>query len=217
MSSKKQRASKKRASSSSSASPAKRVKTSSAPSPSAPSPSAPSKPQKRHTSKKNSYWGETGAYQEEYDTLWKELVPPSGKAKTKHGELLRCASRLMYEYCNNGNCNLIRSRPRTCDECEGSGDNYDKPGSTCYECEGRGRVGSKDVVLDQYYGGMLSYLGQHLLDDKAVDALTDAILLDALLLDALDQDGHPDHLQHLYDNLLDAVIFQILSSKNAPL
>lgn len=52
-----------------------------------------------------SYWNHTGKYQEQYDRLWKELVPPEGNADTYHGEVLRICSRLYYDYYNNGLCN----------------------------------------------------------------------------------------------------------------
>lgn len=59
----------------------------------------------RHTESGKSYWGNNGAYNEEYSRLYDELVPASGDAKTVHGELIRAISRLGYEYNNNGNCN----------------------------------------------------------------------------------------------------------------
>ena len=52
-----------------------------------------------------SYWNSNGAYQAEYDKLYGELVPASGSAETLKGELIRAISRLVYEHCNNGNCN----------------------------------------------------------------------------------------------------------------
>ena len=55
------------------------------------------------------YWNSNGAYQEEYDKLYTELVPNSGSAETLKGELIRAISRLVYEHCNNGNCNACES------------------------------------------------------------------------------------------------------------
>lgn len=51
------------------------------------------------------YWEGEGAYNEEYTKLYDELVPASGCSKTLFGELIRAASRLGYDYYNNGNCN----------------------------------------------------------------------------------------------------------------
>ena len=59
----------------------------------------------RHTESGKSYWDNNGAYNEEYSSLYDELVSASGDAKTVHGELIRAISRLGYEYNNNGNCN----------------------------------------------------------------------------------------------------------------
>ena len=60
---------------------------------------------KNQTPKGNSYWNDTGLYQKEYDDFYNELVPSSNEAETNHGELIRCISRLTYDYYNNGNCN----------------------------------------------------------------------------------------------------------------
>ena len=67
----------------------------------------------------NSYWNETGAYQNAYQQLYDKLVPSSGNAKTLNGELIRAISRLFYEYCNNGNCNAV-------DETTGISSFYEK-------------------------------------------------------------------------------------------
>ena len=63
--------------------------------------------EKLTTLPKNSYWNETGAYQKEYNELYDKLVPAKGEAKTLHGELIRCGSRLVYEFYNNGNWNVM--------------------------------------------------------------------------------------------------------------
>jgi hypothetical protein len=57
------------------------------------------------TSIEGSYWNHNGAYQEDGDRLFEELVPASGAAATLNGELIRGINRLYYEYLNNGNCN----------------------------------------------------------------------------------------------------------------
>lgn len=59
----------------------------------------------RLTPETGSYWNNNGAYQEEGDRLYAEMVPNSGSASTLNGELIRGINRLFYEYCNNGNCN----------------------------------------------------------------------------------------------------------------
>jgi len=52
-----------------------------------------------------SYWGETGKYQNEYETLYEELVPESGKSFTVEGEMMRAVSKIYYDLFNNGGCN----------------------------------------------------------------------------------------------------------------
>jgi hypothetical protein len=48
------------------------------------------------------YWNSTSPYFAEYQEFWNELVPGDGPADTAEGELLRMATRIMYDYYNNG-------------------------------------------------------------------------------------------------------------------
>lgn len=52
----------------------------------------------------NRYWNSTGKHQAAYEQLCK-LVPSSGPAGTIEGEMLRAATRLYYDFYNNGFCN----------------------------------------------------------------------------------------------------------------
>lgn len=88
--------------------------------------------EKKVTQLGNSYWNNNGAYQTEYDELYDKLVPLKGEAKTIDGEKVRAVSRLFYEFCNNGNCNLLLN------------DDDD------------------DVIgIDDYYLGMIDFLYQY--------------------------------------------------------
>lgn len=44
-------------------------------------------------------------WQQQYDNLWKALVPPSGHAETVQGEVIRLIGRLAHEILDNGGCN----------------------------------------------------------------------------------------------------------------
>jgi len=52
----------------------------------------------------NTYWNSNGKHQAAYQELSK-LVPSSGPAGTVEGEMLRAATRLYYDYYNNGMIN----------------------------------------------------------------------------------------------------------------
>ena len=52
----------------------------------------------------NTYWNSNGKHQTAYEELSK-IVPSSGPAGTIEGEMLRAATRLYYDYYNNGFCN----------------------------------------------------------------------------------------------------------------
>ncbi len=46
-----------------------------------------------------------GTWQEQYNELWKMLVPGSGRAKFVQGEVIRIAGRLSHEILDNGGMN----------------------------------------------------------------------------------------------------------------
>lgn len=50
----------------------------------------------------NSYWNRNGKYQAELDHLTEMFVPLSGECETVAGELVRAATRLAYDFYNNG-------------------------------------------------------------------------------------------------------------------
>jgi len=49
---------------------------------------------------KPTYWNNSGKYQAIYDSI--TLVPAAGKCDTVEGELIRAASKIYYDYYNNG-------------------------------------------------------------------------------------------------------------------
>jgi hypothetical protein len=53
------------------------------------------------------YWDNVGPRQADYDRLYKELVPGSGDAETVEGQLLRAASKLAWDFYNNGGGNNV--------------------------------------------------------------------------------------------------------------
>ena len=50
----------------------------------------------------NTYWNNRGMFAKEYEQLNILLVPAMGKCATIEGELLRAASKIYYDYYNNG-------------------------------------------------------------------------------------------------------------------
>lgn len=56
----------------------------------------------RFINERSDYWNQTSPNFPEYQSYWNELVPDEGEANTLQGELLRMASRIMYDYYNNG-------------------------------------------------------------------------------------------------------------------
>lgn len=64
----------------------------------------------------SSYWDESSPYVAEQNEFFDELVPASGEAETLQGEILRCMSRIMYDYYNNGFGNPKGPEARFLDE-----------------------------------------------------------------------------------------------------
>lgn len=58
------------------------------------------------------YWDGKGKYQKAYDRIWEDKVPAKGESDIQYVEAVRCMGRLIYEYCNNGNCNAMDARTR---------------------------------------------------------------------------------------------------------
>jgi hypothetical protein len=174
-------------------------------------------PQKLETPIGNSYWSETGAYQKEYDSLWKELVPSKGDAYTIHGELIRCVSRLYYDYCNNGNGNVLDLKMQTCHNCEGCGyeevynshaEDEEPEMEDCYACDGTGEV-QDEVYITEYYKQMIDFLSNYMLDRTPI-----ANLQDYLLNSKHGRCKFDDKEYDIYNKLTDAVIYQIITTEN---
>lgn len=51
------------------------------------------------------YWNKTGEYQDKWDELFQDHVPPMGPSKTLGGEAIRACGKIYYDAYNNGFCN----------------------------------------------------------------------------------------------------------------
>ena len=177
--------------------------------------------EKKITEVGNSYWGGNGAYQDIFDTLYSELVPDKGKSKTIHGELIRCANRLTYDYNNNGNCNVIEVETEYeefgCHECHGTGEveGYDDEDEdedvTCDECGGSGVYEEEfdgEQSINPFYQEMVDFLHENLNNKGVVVSLED-------FLTSNDTDySFNDTEMKVYNNLMDEVMYQVLTTKN---
>jgi hypothetical protein len=175
--------------------------------------------EKRITPAGQSYWNNTGAYQEEYNRLWDELVPPSGSCNTIHGELIRSLGRLTYEFCNNGNCNAIEVEIGRCSHCGGDGQiygGYDEDDEEdiyedCSWCDGSGEE-EGDFLITDFYGGFLDLIEENV-PDAPVQELRDFMEDSARGYSKYKFD---DYEMGIYNSLNDAVIHHILTTENSP-
>lgn len=143
--------------------------------------------EKKQTPKGQSYWNETGAYNKEYDILYKQLVPAVGEADTVNGELLRASSRLYYEYFNNGNMNACDVKYSDWDEDEEDG----------------------EYTIEAYYKNMLDFIRDTIKTSEASE-LCDSI--ESIIVDKHGFETEDD--EHTYDLLADCVIYYVLTHDN---
>ena len=174
--------------------------------------------EKRNTPSGQSYWNETGAYQQEHDSLWKVLVPASGACDTIHGELIRATSRLFYEFCNNGNCNAIEVEMGRCSHCGGDGqvdsgydeDEEENTYEDCSWCDGSGEE-EGDTLITPFYASFLDLIEENVPTAPVQE-----------LRDFMEDKGNgysrykfDDNEMGIYNALTDAVIHHILTSENS--
>jgi len=163
-----------------------------------------------------SYWANNGAYQDKYDSLWQSLVPASGYAPTIHGEMLRSISRLFYDFCNNGNCNALDFRMETCHNCGGWGyeerynDEEEQETEDCHYCDGNGEC-EGEVYLTEYYEEMVDFLYECMYRKEPIRNLQ-KFLLD----NYQSRYSFSDEQMDIYNKVVDAVMYQILTTNNNP-
>jgi hypothetical protein len=163
-----------------------------------------------------SYWGQDGAYQNLYDSLWEQLVPASGYATTIHGEMMRSISRLFYEFCNNGNCNALDFKMETCHNCGGWGyeekynDDEEQETEDCSYCDGSGEC-EDEVFITEYYQEMVDFLLEFMLEKEPIKNLEKF-----LLKNYQSKYSFNNEQMDIYNKVVDAVMYQVLNTNNKP-
>jgi hypothetical protein len=169
--------------------------------------------ERKHTPVGKTYWNEEGAYQKEYDELYKKLVPVKGEANTVHGEMLRGVSRLYHDYFNNGNGNAVDAVKCDCPECHGGGwetineGEEDEEEVDCSYCDGECQI-ITGYEFEDYFEKMLDFIK----DNLTREARPIAERFEKVVL-AKNQDNIDERV---YEELSDAVIHHILTTENAP-
>ena len=174
----------------------------------------------------NSYWGNTGYYQDIYDRLYDNLVPSSDDADTIHGELIRCIGRLYYDYCNNGNINSVDTEWENdeypCYSCGGDGETEDEEYNdeteeyettmiTCDDCGGDGEMSEEvqgEPFITDFYKDMIDFLSLHLDNSKVVDDL------ESYMLENHGFYKYDNESMNIYDKVADEVVWTCLNTEN---
>lgn len=152
-------------------------------------------PEMKRTAKGCGYWQETGAYQKEYDELWRQLVPLEGEAQTTRGELLRTSSKLYHDFFNNGNMNACEQVmvPNYGDQDEDYEDEY-------------------ETRVSDYYQGCIDYLKRTCKQDYELHGLLQRI--ESIILEGEDGCNDADN-EHTYDLMVDHVLYWVLTHEDS--
>lgn len=157
-----------------------------------------------------SYWNNSGAYQKEYDKLYEKLVPSQGEAKTLNGELIRSASRLYYDYCNNGNCNAvvtdIETEHCTCSYCNGSGTSEEEEDGICPECGGSGKTTEEvegETTINPFFQSFINKLKENVPNITPIMLKIEDFMISGIV-------SFLDEHMNLYDRMIDMVTEHVL-------
>ena len=160
----------------------------------------------KFTKSENSYYNGNGAYQKEYEELYKKLVPNSGSAQTIHGELIRAISRLSHEYYNNGNCNAAEIKfVKNEDVYSGYEDSEEE---------------IDEVTIDPFYQKFINLILNQLIEEVHGNVIFEAIED----IEELIKEGPKEHSDYFsqkniakYNRLMDYVIWFVLNTEDANL
>ena len=149
----------------------------------------------------NHYWDDKGVNQELFDDLTDSLMPAWGEEKTLHAEMIRAANRLAYDYCNNGNCNVLE---RIYDWDEDYEDEIEV-----------------DRQINSYYENMLDLLEATFMEvgeeyKEGVKTVRD-IQNFILIADPDNKYYFSDENMAMYDRLIDYVLLYITNTEDSPL
>lgn len=100
----------------------------------------------------SAYWDQVGKYQDLYNELFAQLVPSAGKCATVEGELIRAASKIYYDYYNNG-----------------FGNNWSGPWKFLEQFSGRIPLADELEKLKPYSHGRMA-------DSRSVDSALDSMV-----------------------------------------
>lgn len=171
-----------------------------------------------------SYFNGEGAYQEEYERLWEELVPMNGMASTLNGELIRAAGRLNHEFFNNGNCNAceqhFHDEEYPCGHCNGTGsvvkcdENGEEFETDCPECGGSGCYYEEmedESTLSPMYASFLN-----LIEECVPDAICEVERVRDIILSNLYSSPSQfcEWNESAYSRLMDAVVCHVLTNED---
>lgn len=180
----------------------------------------------------NSYWDNNGAYEKEYNKLYETLVPSSGVSPTHHGELVRCISKIYYDFYNNGFCNVLDSEYTKewetieCSSCNGSGtfEEYDDDTDDyieveCGDCHGDGYWDVDDdiyveTIITPRFKIMFDYLRNVNEIQEELSALEKIITSEAYHFD--EEDTYDVNIKEILNRIVDKVVFYCLTTENKP-
>ena len=155
-----------------------------------------------------SYWDENAKYSSDLKRLTDLHMPDSGEAATVEGELIRIANRLVYEHCNNGNCNLVNVEYGEEEYLIG----YDDEGEEEYDYEET----VESTEIDQFYQDMLDLVVETIKPSNPEIEQHVLTLIDMVNQIAYCELGYgfgQDEMD-VYNNIVDSIMEYVLPREN---
>lgn len=155
-----------------------------------------------------SYWNDNAKFSKEFSKLTEDLMPAQGEGETVEAELIRIANRYYWDYCNNGNMNLLQIDYKEVDNgyyeevYNEETEEYDEEWVEDYEEEAMGSY------ISPYYAPMLELVSSTIQTERAKEACLD---LEDLII-KMEHDCQFNQKEYnVYNEFVDVIVEYVLA------
>lgn len=170
------------------------------------------------------YWNNEGAQQKEMDRLTEKFMPEKGCAENFTGEVVRAINRLYYEFCNNGNCNVLDCKITPgewveCSYCGGDGYTEEEYDGEVYEeecpaCGGEGGYYEEDeeeYYLNEFFGNFIKLIHQYFEQKNCKEGIE---VINDIQRVIEDQCEPTEYNISKYDRCVDYIVWLVLNDED---